>query len=375
MSARLHRGSRRERRRRIAPAALVAVFALGLFSLTRAILLVAAGTDLVPLAAWPTVLVKGAWFDGCVVAVLVMPLLLYAAVRGGRRARSPRRRLVQVLGLASVTFALLFVAAAELTFWSEFQTRFNFIAVDYLIYTGEVIDNILESYPVAWIAAALALFALALGGAGTVLLQQAEACAPPPRRRVASAVLAAGLALTAIAFGDIDDMHGSGNPYADELSGNGLMTFAAALRRNELDYDRFYRTLPQRRADALLGELGVERAPLATALATSLADDPADDPLPFVRRPRNVVLLSVESLSAEFLGAYGSREGITPNLDRYARGGLKFERIYATGTRTVRGLEALSLGTPPVPGQARPSCAAPATPTRPRSANSSCSRA
>ncbi|PKO24958.1 MAG: sulfatase, partial [Betaproteobacteria bacterium HGW-Betaproteobacteria-8] len=32
--------------------------------------------------------------------------------------------------------------------------------------------------------------------------------------------------------------------------------------------------------------------------------------------------------------------------------GLKFERLFATGTRTVRGLEALSLGTPPIPGQA-----------------------
>jgi phosphoglycerol transferase MdoB-like AlkP superfamily enzyme len=30
---------------------------------------------------------------------------------------------------------------------------------------------------------------------------------------------------------------------------------------------------------------------------------------------------------------------------------MMFERVFATGTRTVRGLEALSLGTPPIPGQ------------------------
>ena len=73
---------------------------------------------------------------------------------------------------------------------------------------------------------------------------------------------------------------------------------------------------------------------------------------PFSRSPRNVILISVESLSAEFLGAYGSKKGLTPNLDRLAAEGLKFEHAYATGTRTVRGLEALSLGTPPIPGQA-----------------------
>jgi phosphoglycerol transferase MdoB-like AlkP superfamily enzyme len=65
-----------------------------------------------------------------------------------------------------------------------------------------------------------------------------------------------------------------------------------------------------------------------------------------------VLLISVESLSASFLGAYGDTRGLTPNLDRLAAQGLRFERLFATGTRTVRGLEALSLGTPPVPGQA-----------------------
>lgn len=44
----------------------------------------------------------------------------------------------------SLLFVLLFVAAAEWTFWDEFQTRFNFIAVDYLVYTNEVLANIRE---------------------------------------------------------------------------------------------------------------------------------------------------------------------------------------------------------------------------------------
>src|SRR5204862_145087 len=70
--------------------------------------------------------------------------------------------------------------------------------------------------------------------------------------------------------------------------------------------------------------------------------------------PKNVVLITVESLSAEFVGAYGSQKGLTPRLDQLAAAGLMFENAYATGTRSVRGLEALSLGTPPIPGQAIP---------------------
>jgi len=63
------------------------------------------------------------------------------------------------------------------------------------------------------------------------------------------------------------------------------------------------------------------------------------------------VLISVESLGAEFLGAYGDTRGLTPNLDRLARESLWFSKVYAAGNRTVRGLEALSLALPPTPGQ------------------------
>lgn len=43
---------------------------------------------------------------------------------------------------------MLFTAVSEWMFWDEFGVRFNFIAVDYLVYSNEVINNILESYPV-----------------------------------------------------------------------------------------------------------------------------------------------------------------------------------------------------------------------------------
>ena len=79
----------------------------------------------------------------------------------------------------------------------------------------------------------------------------------------------------------------------------------------------------------------------------------APSPLPaFKSPPRHVVLITVESLSADYMTAFGSTRNLTPNLDRLAEKSLFFTRLYATGTRTVRGLEALSLGTPPVPGQA-----------------------
>ncbi len=61
-------------------------------------------------------------------------------------------------------FSLIFVftAFAEYFFWDEFACRFNFIAIDYLIYTTEVIQNIVESYPLFWLFMAVFAFALIL---------------------------------------------------------------------------------------------------------------------------------------------------------------------------------------------------------------------
>jgi phosphoglycerol transferase MdoB-like AlkP superfamily enzyme len=62
------------------------------------------------------------------------------------------------------------------------------------------------------------------------------------------------------------------------------------------------------------------------------------------------VLVSIESFSAEFMQAFGNRQALTLNMDKLAREGLLFTKMYATGTRTVRGLEALTLSVPPTPG-------------------------
>src|SRR5690606_4054226 len=72
---------------------------------------------------------------------------------------------------------------------------------------------------------------------------------------------------------------------------------------------------------------------------------------PAPERRLNVVLISVESLSAEYSGTYGRAPSLTPQLDALTPDSLVFSNLYASGTRTVRGLEALALSVPPTPGE------------------------
>ena len=63
-------------------------------------------------------------------------------------------------------------------------------------------------------------------------------------------------------------------------------------------------------------------------------------------------MIVVESLGAKFIGTLGGQPDTTPFLNELSEKSLFFEKLYSTGTRTVRGLEALNLSVPPTPGYA-----------------------
>jgi phosphoglycerol transferase MdoB-like AlkP superfamily enzyme len=143
--------------------------------------------------------------------------------------------------------------------------------------------------------------------------------------------------------------HFSGNEYANELAGNGLFQFAVAYNQNELSFNKFYQTLPDAEAFSILRkEL---QAPYASFTSNNLYNIERQIAYPQQEEKSNVVLISIESYSADFMQAFGNTQNLTPHLDSLAKMSLFFTNCYAVGTRTVRGLEALSLSIPPTPGQ------------------------
>ena len=52
----------------------------------------------------------------------------------------------------------------------------------------------------------------------------------------------------------------------------------------------------------------------------------------------NVVLVSLESTAAQYLGLYGAQPEVMPNLTRLARSGIVFDRAYAAYPESIKGL-------------------------------------
>lgn len=234
-------------------------------------------------------------------------------------------------------------AISEYFFWNEFGVKYNFIAVNYLVYTNEVIGNIMESYPVVPLFSGLFIIA---GIVTYFILKESRSYIDSIPTFVEKIKISGiyfvlfGLSLLAIPF--LATKENSQNIFSNELQSNGIYKFYLAFMNSELDYFKFYKTLPEKEVYAMLGQ----QIPGLTGESTlrEIKSVAAEN-------HKNVVLITIESYSADFMKTYGNDKNITPFLDSLATKSLLFTNFYASGNRTVRGLEAVTLCIPPTAGE------------------------
>lgn len=297
--------------------------------------------------AWPL----GLLFDLGAGLLLLSPAALLLAIlpRAAFRGRLARPLGYVLLFLAG--YGVFFGAIAEWFFWDEFGARFNFIAVDYVVYTTEVIGNIRESYPIPLILTgvlgATVIVTLCFSKIRVVERWQQGCVRETNGRWLLLAVWVAATLAFSIGLNETR-IPGGWNSYNRELAKNGLWSLFAAFRANELEFDRYYPTTPIETAFARVQSRLDPDEPLLSADPKDLLRMISNDG---PERRLNVIQITVESLSASFLRRYGEVRDLTPNLDQLVDRSVVFDRFYATGTRTDRGMEALTLSVPPTPGR------------------------
>lgn len=251
--------------------------------------------------------------------------------------------------LSLVLIIIFFGWMAEYPFWDEFGIRFNFIAVDYLIYTYEVVSNINQSYPLPLIIAVLV--GLVVGTFfllnKTGILRNTFSDKRPIRIRAIYSLPVLVVAFLLLGVMKNKQADFSNNLVVNELGKNGVFSFFAAFHSNELDYKTFYPTLSDREAYTILKKtLLQENQQYASAQWDNINRITKGEN---ESRP-NIILIAIESFSGDFLKAFGNKDNLTSNYDSLANQSIFFTNLYATGTRTVRGMEALTLCVPPTPG-------------------------
>ena len=291
----------------------------------------------------------GFFYDFGVALFLTALFSIYLLFLPQQLTNTRTNRVVTYSWLFLILLISFFSFFAELTFWQEFESRFNFIAVDYLIYTYEIIHNINESYPLPILITGvlmLVFLVMFLFAKRKVFNHAFQSHTPFSTRLMISGTL---LVLTIVypLFVRNSFAEKGTNRYQNELSKAGIYSFFAAFKNNELDYNDFYALLPKNQAFQLIRNELKESNSNFIAGGNSikrLINNPGPEYKP------NVIMITVESLSADFMEHFGNTQKLMPVLDSLADNNLLFTHMYATGTRTVRGMEALTLASPPTPG-------------------------
>jgi phosphoglycerol transferase MdoB-like AlkP superfamily enzyme len=296
----------------------------------------------------------GFLFDIGTISFFAIPYIIYLLFIPKKLYGSLFDKIITYFGYSLGLIILLFSFFAEITFWEEFERRFNFIAVDYLIYTFEVVKNINESYPIPLLLSAIlaGLFILIYITKRKNVFRITFNSETTFNEKIFPTILITLIALIFALFVKNENAEQFDNRYNNEIAKTGIYSFFAAFRSNELSYTEFYKTIDGNQAFKIVKQKlsapnSIFLAPNEKQIYRTITHA---DSLKSELKP-NVIFICIESLSASYLNSLGGDLNVTPTLDSLANKSLFFTNLYATGTRTVRGMEAITLCIPPTPGR------------------------
>jgi phosphoglycerol transferase MdoB-like AlkP superfamily enzyme len=304
---------------------------------------------------WP-IFAQGLRFDLVLLGILsVIPVLLWPFL-AATQVLLPGWRLITKIYFPLALLIVLFMELSTPSFVQQFDFRPNILFVEYLDRPGEVFATLWGAYRFPLIFSVLA----AAGFAWLSVRQFARMAAQAaPTGIIPALLLMPFLLLLCLAAVRSTTDHRPVNPSTVALSTDPLANELALSSTYTVLYS-IYETGEDERG-------GIRYARMDFADVVSEVRDAMDvaagdfssahlPTLHFQHAPaadrsrKNLVLIIEESLGAEFVGSLGGLD-LTPRLDELSVQGLWFSNLFATGTRSVRGLEALITGFTPTPAR------------------------
>lgn len=333
------------------PFAVTIAVCLAAGSLARAGLLLWLHDRVAATGGFGFVLLQGLRFDLVTLGLLLaVPMTLTPLIVLADRLRAPWLRMLRMYLLILIGL-FVFMEASTPPFIQEYDARPNLLFVEYLRYPVEVLTMLFHGYKIELACALVLVWAAVWVTRRWLGRGRITGIRMRPSASIAAALLSL-IVCVAAARSTLDHrpvnpsvVAFSSDPLVNTLALNSLYSVMYAVRESTHEDTGFpYSKLDwhasleeQRRAMGL-----PDSAFTSTAIPTlhyqqaTLAERP----------PKNLVILIEESLGAEFVGRLGGLP-LTPNLDELADEGIWLENLYATGTRSARGLEAIVSGFPP----------------------------
>lgn len=299
-----------------------------------------------------TLLVQGFRFDLLVTSLYILPIFILSSLLSLYSPIWKYGRPITNVYLVSLITILVYLEIASPSFINEYDARPNLLFVEYLKYPKEVLSTLWGAYKLQ-VLLLIVVIPFIVFSSKKLLSKDIDAM-PVVRARsmivIAPVFIFLFLIMARSSFG-----HRPANPSSvafssdglvNELSLNSLYTLTYALYESSKESDGGvrYGSLPYEKViDEVRLNMGAGDFPyiFTSAEIPTLHAQQAES-----SKKKNLVIVLEESLGAEFVGSLGGLP-LTPNLDSYQSQGIWFDNLYATGTRSVRGIEAVLTGFTP----------------------------
>lgn len=305
------------------------------------------------------ILAQGVRFDLVLLAqLLVIPVLIVPLLS----LYEPSRRLVMVIlrgyFLISAT-VLIFIECITPNFIGQYDFRPNILLVEYLAYPKEVVSMLIKAVPFQLTLAILTTTILVWFF--SKFLKYLEGKTQASILWSSPLLIVLGLLLCVVAsrstFGhrpvNPSTVAFSSDPLVNSLPLSSAYSVAYALYekiRHENNSIPPYGELSQEQVlQEIYDSIGLKANLFQNKEIPTLHKQPLSHVHPDIKG-KNLVIILEESLGADFVGRLGGQD-LTPNIDKLANEGIWFENLYATGTRSVRGIEAVVTGFLPTPAR------------------------
>jgi len=305
---------------------------------------------------WSSILLQGLRVDIATLSFLLLIPVIYSVFASHSSNRpSAGSRLIQVW-LTLITIFFVFMELATPSFIQEYNIRPNRLFVEYLIYPKEVFGMLIKSRLPELINNTV----LTLLSGYLVWKWTAKSIHSPNAIAKKWRPVVAFFVLLLLAIGGRSTLghrplnpsmvYFSNDPMVNSLTLNSFYSVLWSTRQllNEESSNKLYGELPEQRIiEAARKFKGGNHNKFDNKEVPTYSRQSAS----YHGKPKNLVIILEESLGARFVGSLGGLP-LTPNIDNLSKEGLYFTRLFATGTRSVRGIEAVITGFTPTPDRA-----------------------
>jgi len=299
------------------------------------------------------ILLEGIRFDIMLVGLVIGPVFLLKPLFHTWTPLIALDRWLGPLYLGLVASFVFFVESATYSFINEYDHRPNYTFVEYLQYPKELLATLAGSH----------LLELLIFSALTLLIfilvfKWARSDSTGQQRLPLSTCLLAFpfIAIVVVLMTRSTLDHRPVNPsiaafsqdsMVNQLALNSPYSLLYAIyeqHRDNTQGDVRYGAMGEQEVlDRIIDEAGITPGALVEGAGPTMHHQFASSE---PDRPQNLVIILEESLGAEFVGSLGGKN-LTPWLDKASNDGIWMEQLYATGTRSARGIEAVITGFTP----------------------------